>query len=90
MPHLWIDAVIVHAVGKIVLLFAKQGYRKMRYPLPTACENLPPAALSQIWTALRRPFSFCEKETKHKSERTVRPMAIYHLEAKVVSRGNGR
>ena len=35
---------------------------------PPACENLPPAALSQIWAASCRPFSFYEKETK-KQER---------------------
>ena len=33
---------------------------------PSACKNLPPAVLSQIWAASRRPFSFCEKETKTK------------------------
>lgn len=35
--------------------------------LPPACENLPPAALSQLWTMhpLHRPFSFVPaKETK--------------------------
>ena len=33
---------------------------------PPACENLPPAVLSQLWVSLlrRHPFSFCEKETK--------------------------
>ena len=29
-------------------------------------------ALSQIWAATRRPFSFCKKETKTEDERTVR------------------
>ena len=44
-----------------------------------------------------RPFSFSEKETKTwgiillpHSERTVKNMAIYHLEAKVITRGVGR
>ena len=57
---------------------------------PTACANLPPAALPQRWTG-RRPahFLFCERETE-KRNRGKRDMAIYHLEAKVVSRGAGR
>lgn len=36
---------------------------------PSACENQPPAALLQIWTASRRPFSFCEKETKNRERK---------------------
>lgn len=41
---------------------------------PPACENLPPAVLSQLRVSLllRHPFSFCEKETKTEGERTVR------------------
>ena len=46
----------------------EQGYSLYPCLAPTACENLPPAALSQIWVSLlrRHPFSFCEKETKTK------------------------
>ncbi len=37
---------------------------------PTACENLPPAALSQMWVSLhlRYPFSFYKKETKTRAK----------------------
>ena len=57
---------------------------------PTDCANLPPAALSQRWTGLLPVhFLFCERETE-KRNRGKRDMAIYHLEAKVVSRGAGR
>lgn len=37
---------------------------------PPACENLPPAVLSQLWVSLplRPPFSFCEKETKTRAK----------------------
>ena len=37
---------------------------------PPACENLPPAVLSQLWVSLllRHPFSFCEKETKTRAK----------------------
>ena len=37
---------------------------------PPACENLPPAAFTQLWVSLllRHPFSFCEKETKIKAK----------------------
>ncbi len=37
---------------------------------PPACENLPPAAFTQLWVSLllRHPFSFCEKETKTKAK----------------------
>ena len=35
---------------------------------PSACENLPPAVLSQLWVSLwRHPLSFCKKETKTKT-----------------------
>lgn len=57
---------------------------------PTACANLPPAALPQRWTGVQPVhFLFCERETE-KRKRGERTMAIYHLEAKVVSRGAGR
>ena len=36
------------------------------------------------------PFSFCEKETNTRAKGRGKQMAIYHLEAKVVSRGTGR
>lgn len=38
---------------------------KKTYPTSAPCENLPPAALSQLWTELAaRPFSFSEKKQK--------------------------
>ena len=44
----------------------KQCGRHIATPIPPpACENLPPAVLSQLWVSLlRHPFSFCEKEIK--------------------------
>jgi len=61
------------------------------YPmLPPACANLPPAALPQRWAGvLPVHFLFYERETE-KRKRGERTMAIYHMEAKVVSRGAGR
>ena len=57
--------------------------------LPPACANLPPAALTQRWTVRsHRPFSLLRKRNR-KRKRVKRTMAIYHLEAKVVSRGAG-
>lgn len=57
---------------------------------PTACANLPPAALPQKWTGVQPVhFLFYKRETE-KRKRGERTMAIYHLEAKVVSRGAGR
>ena len=67
------SAFIVHAV--IASTTAERlfgGVRLVPNLAPTACENLSPTALSQIWTASRRPFSFCEKETKTECERAVR------------------
>ena len=66
-------------------------YRRFnRRYFPTACANLPPAALPQRWTGVQPVhFLFCERETE-KRKRGERTMAIYHLEAKVVSRGAGR
>ena len=62
----------------------------VRNYFPTACANLPPAALPQRWTGVQPVhFLFCERETE-KRKRGERTMAIYHLEAKVVSRGAGR
>lgn len=43
----------------------KVGWVKMAHPTSAPCENLPPAALAQIWTVLAaRPFSFSEKKQK--------------------------
>ena len=43
----------------------KVGWFKMNHPTSAPCVNLPPAAFSQIWTALTaRPFSFSEKKQK--------------------------
>ncbi|WP_302930194.1 hypothetical protein, partial [Brotocaccenecus cirricatena] len=67
-------------------------YRRFnqRY-FPTACANLPPAALFAAMprSSASGQFLFCERETE-KRKRGKRTMAIYHLEAKVVSRGAGR
>ena len=53
--------------------YAQQGNGDLPPPQPPACENLPPAVLSQLWVSLlRHPFPFCEKETKTENERTVR------------------
>lgn len=44
----------------------KVGWFKMNQNTSAPCVNLPPAALSQLWTALTaRPFSFSEKKQKH-------------------------
>lgn len=43
----------------------KVGWVKMTHPTSAPCVNLPPAALSQLWTMLTaRPFSFSEKKQK--------------------------
>lgn len=39
-------------------------------PTYNACENPPPAALSQLWTALRRPSSFLRKRSKNRERKT--------------------
>ena len=53
-----------------VFLFHQNSCFRFGNNSPPACENLPPAVLSQLWVSLllRHPFSFCEKETK--SQRT--------------------
>ena len=59
--------------------------------LPDAGENLPPAAFLR-WAALR-PASFSEKTQKRRPacrERRTNRLAIYHLEAKVITRSEGR
>ena len=61
--------------------------------LPPACANLPPAALPQIECRLcRHSFLFAKKKQKNKPvyRQKGERLAIYHLEAKVVSRGAGR
>ena len=56
-----------------------------------ACANLPPAALPQRWTgSSARPFSLLRKRNRKRKNEVNEDMAIYHLEAKVVSRGAGR
>lgn len=52
------------SVGAAVIVCAVGSCFCFGNILPTACKNLPPAAFVQLWTASRRPFSFCEKETK--------------------------
>ena len=43
----------------------KVGWVKMAQTTSAPCENLPPAAFSQLWTVLAaRPFSFSEKKQK--------------------------
>jgi len=83
-------AVIVCADGKFPATSAENWGRNSLPLLPPACANLPPAALPQRWTGVQPVhFLFCERETE-KRKRGKRTMAIYHLEAKVVSRGAGR
>ena len=67
--------------------------------IPAAFAKNCGAAFRKMDACLRnnRPFSFSEKETKTwgvilppHSERTVNNVAIYHFEAKVITRGVGR
>ena len=50
----------------LVLLYHQNSCFRFGNNSPPACENLPPAVLSQLWVSLllRHQFSFCEKETK--------------------------
>ena len=58
MPHHLRVLLSLPAVLKVVWV-------KMTHPTSAPCENLPPAALAQIWTVLAaRPFSFSEKKQK--------------------------
>ena len=58
MPHHLRVLLSSSAVFKVVWV-------KMTHTTSAPCVNLPPAALSQIWTALTaRPFSFPEKKQK--------------------------
>ena len=58
-----------NALAPAVLLSSsavlKVVWVKMAHPTSAPCVNLPPAALSQLWTVLAaRPFSFSEKKQK--------------------------
>ena len=58
---------------------------------PPACENLPPAVLSQLRVSLllRHPFSFLRKRNKNKGERTVRMNGDLPLRSQGGQPGNG-
>ena len=68
MPHHLRVLLSLPAVLKVVWV-------KMTHPTSAPCENLPPAAFSQLWTVLAaRPFSFSEKKQKqgYAKVRTIR------------------
>ena len=84
MPqHLRSAAVIVCAIGQIPSL---QPTLFLQPPAQTCHRQL---CRRDGRTLLPVHFLFCERETE-KGNRGERDMAIYHLEAKVVSRGAGR
>ena len=76
-------AVIVCAIGQIPSLQPTLFFQ------PPAA-NLPPAALPQRWTGVLPVHFLFTKRNKKKGNDGERTMAIYHMEAKVVSRGAGR
>ena len=60
----------------------KVGWFKMNQTTSAPCVNLPPTALSQLWTALTvRPFSFSEKKQKqgYAKVRTIRSVLCKEL-----------
>ena len=77
--------------GAAVIVCAGLSCFRFGNSLLPARTNLPPAALFAAMPEahLRGIFSFA-KEKQKKEERGEEDMAIYHLEAKVVSRGAGR
>ncbi len=83
------QAPFVHAVDWLLL----QGWRGSCLPicqLPAeTCHRQLSRSYGGIVTADTPIFSFA-KEKQKKKERTQRITAIYHLEAKVISRGTGR
>ena len=53
------------AGAAVIACGAEVVWVKMTHPTSAPCTNLPPAALSQLWTELTaRPFSFSEKKQK--------------------------
>ena len=80
-----------HLQGAAVIVCAGRSCFCFGNSLHPARTNLPPAALFAAMPEahLRGIFSFA-KEKQKKEERGEEDMAIYHLEAKVVSRGAGR
>ena len=90
MPHLCGAAVIVHAVGSRCLQHLIPSLQAtVFYQLPVKNINLMFFTAMGIASSATTIF-FLRKRNKNKDERTVKRMAIYHLEAKVVSRGTGR
>ena len=83
------QAGIVGAVGPLPAGIA--GTFTSERTSPTAGEK--PPGFSPLWTAWRGPSSFV-KEAKHRPEgrrkENNHDLAIYHLEAKVITRGVGR
>ena len=77
--------------GAAVIVCAGHNCFHFGNSLLPACGNLPPAALPQrgLSRCVIALFSFA-KEKQKKKEPGEEDMAIYHLEAKVVSRGAGR
>ena len=55
MPHFCGSGAIVHANGSCF---------EIGNNTPFGCENLPPAALLQCWTALPSMFSFAKENQK--------------------------
>ena len=66
MPHPLPELLSLPVQPAVVVLYLQNDEVAPCHPIPPiACENLPPAALSQIWTELTaRPFSFSEKKQK--------------------------
>ena len=53
------------AGAAVIACGAQSGMVQNEPPTSAPCENLPPAAFSQLWTELAaRPFSFSEKKQK--------------------------
>ena len=84
------DNATAPASAAVIVCAGRSCFRFGNSLLP-ARTNLPPAALFAAMPEahLRGIFSFA-KEKQKKEERGEEDMAIYHLEAKVVSRGAGR
>lgn len=63
------------AGAAVIACGAQSGVGQNGHPTSAPCVNLPPAALSQLWTVLAaRPFSFSEKKQKqgYAKVRTIR------------------
>lgn len=83
------QAPFVHAVGRLLLQgWGGSCHSICQLPAET-CHRQLSRSYGGIVTADTPIFSFA-KEKQKKKERTQRITAIYHLEAKVISRGTGR